>query len=126
MLLISTTVAIIVAVTALLYISRRDGETDKATADGCPTQEQAKTNIQQWMYRETNRDSLRQMISQKIHAKANDLDDQVRECLLTHHLPKFLDAHLLELIGDLQSIKACVDQGMCLRHWIFQCDCGTF
>ena len=105
MLLISTTVAILAAIVALFYVSRRDGETDKA--DGCPTQEQAKTNIRQWMYTETNRDILRQMISKKIHAKASDLDDQVRDCLLTHHLPKFLDAHLLELIGDLQSIKSC-------------------
>lgn len=105
MLLIASTVAIIVAIVALLYvITAKD---DDKKGDGCPSQEQANTNIRQWMYKETNRDILRQMISQKIHAKASDLEDQIRQCLLTHHLPKFLDAHLLELIGDLQSIKAC-------------------
>lgn len=107
MLWIPSAIAIIVVILVMLYYVERDSKNEADKPDGCPTQEQGMTNIRQWMDRQSNRDMLRTMISTKIHVKASDLDEQVRECLLTHHLPEFLDAHLIELVKSLQSIKAC-------------------
>jgi hypothetical protein len=73
----------------------------------CPTPAEAKENIQMWLNKEANRAALKKMVATKIHTLAAELESNVRECLLTHHLPAFLDAHLITLLKDLEKIPIC-------------------